>query len=382
MPLTTLPNEILYHITSYLDDGAPSLKVLRREPIITLTYSKETPLKNLSSTCLFFRSLMLPLLFKFTRIPLDLSFEWDYGTGPLARDVELRRYLDFLTKNSLSSTVQGIVFYTEHAFDTTYRYANDNLQKKPHWLWYMTFSAISPSFITICAPPTTLGYLTGCKVDNKDSWAFDMPLHVLHLSRPSATECLLSAEHQDLLQIIPWTHCTINEGSSLRVYSTYEYYHKRMPSILRHVPKVIVDRGLSLRNMEYIAIFPPGKHSLYLLLLLCSSPDLERLRIQLAPHPADGILEDDFRVPKASLSDMWMEHRDFEKRVLSEMTRSVTRQESQIFNRPVCLSLSDSLGAYLEEFSEMQDDKSLAQWEKCSDGRFRTGNAMMVLERF
>ena len=385
MPLfTTLPYEILYHIISYLaDDDTPSLKVLHREPTLALTYSKETPLKTISATCSLFRALTLPLLFKFTRVHLGpLSLLWSsYGTGhgPDARTLEIKQFLDFLGKNSLSSGVHGMVFYTEHAFGLAYPGVdNENSEEEPHWLWRTILSVVSPRFITICAPPITLGRLIGCKVNTNDAWAFDMPLHILHLSRPSTANCPINKECQDLFTIMPWTRCTLNEGSSCSVYNTYEYYHKRSPSILEKVPNlVLAERRLGLQSLEYIAIFPPAKHAYFLFPLIASCPYLEHLSIQLAPHPADGILEDDRRIHKASLSDMWMEHKDFETQFLSVMTRGA----AAVFKQPLCLALSDSTATYLRKLLELYDNNSLNRWEESSDGRIRMKDGLLVLNK-
>ena len=381
MNLVSLPNEILYQILSDLDDGAPSLKRLRREPTLTLTSSENTPLKNLSVTSSFFRSLILPILFRFTRIYMNGIFI-DYQDGlHVARSPDTERCLAFLKKNSLSPVVQGVVFYTECDFEMKYSdIGAEDLAKRSavNGLWRTALSAISPSFITICAPPTTLGRLTQCPVQMKDSWAFDMPLQILHLSRSSAAKWPFTIRYQDLFCIIPWTHCTLNEGSSLNVYSTYEYHIKTMPSILDCTGRLRAQCP-TLQSLDYIAIFPPARQSWPLRSFIRRSRVLRRLGIQLTPHPADRILENDQRVQKALLSDMWMEHVDFYVKLLAWMPCENSRVDSQesmfwaettidpLLIQKIYFKSFDLNPVHLREHLGGDQVSCLNQWEECND---------------
>ncbi|MCJ1239020.1 hypothetical protein MMC14_007013 [Varicellaria rhodocarpa] len=381
MNLISLPNEILYQILSELDDGAPSLKRLRREPTLALTSSESTPLKDLSITCSFFRSLLLPILFRFTRIYMNGIFVDNQDGLHVARSPDTEQCLTFLKKNSLSSVVQGVVFYTERDFEMKYSdIGAEHLakQRAVNGLWRMALSAISPSFITICAPPTTLGRLTRCPVQMKDSWAFNMPLQILHLSRSSAAKWPLTIEYRDLFHIIPWTHCTLNEGSSLNVYSTYEYHIKTMPSILDCTGRLRAQCP-TLQSLDYIAIFPPARQSLALRSFIMRSPAFRRLGIQLTPHSADRILENDQRVQEALLSDMWMEHVDFYAKLLTWIPRKNFRVDSQssiflaettvdpLLIRKIYFKSFDLNPVQLREHLEGDHVSCLNQWEECND---------------
>lgn len=66
-----LPEELLLHILTYLDTAPPSETKLRQEPTLQLTVSDNRTIKNVSCVSKQWRRLVLPLLFKHTRLRLD-----------------------------------------------------------------------------------------------------------------------------------------------------------------------------------------------------------------------------------------------------------------------------------------------------------------------
>ncbi|TKA59970.1 hypothetical protein B0A55_13507, partial [Friedmanniomyces simplex] len=70
-PIARLPEEILLHILTYLDNEPPSLLNLREEPSLQLLSSDVQPLKHTASVSRQWRRLVLPLLFKYARLHLD-----------------------------------------------------------------------------------------------------------------------------------------------------------------------------------------------------------------------------------------------------------------------------------------------------------------------
>lgn len=66
-----LPEELLLHILTYLEVPAPSERKLRQEPNLLLTVSEDHTLKDGSLVSKRWRRLVLPLLFKHTRLRLD-----------------------------------------------------------------------------------------------------------------------------------------------------------------------------------------------------------------------------------------------------------------------------------------------------------------------
>lgn len=101
----------------------------------------------------------------------------------------------------------------------------------------------------------------------------------------------------------------LNEGSSVKVYATYEYFNHVPPSIL----PALLDSGdesmqyllrNSLRSLSYVAIFPLATHINDV--LIPRVPALEKFYIQIVPR-APSFAEDDYRHPAMDISDLWME---------------------------------------------------------------------------
>ncbi|KAH7113827.1 hypothetical protein B0J11DRAFT_140739 [Dendryphion nanum] len=74
--LLSLPNELLLLIASYLSPTSPSTLTFAHEPSPNLTSSPSAPLKALSLVSHRLRSLLLPLLFSYARIPLSPDPQW------------------------------------------------------------------------------------------------------------------------------------------------------------------------------------------------------------------------------------------------------------------------------------------------------------------
>ncbi len=72
--------------------------------------------------------------------------------------------------------------------------------------------------------------------------------------------------HATCSKMRPWTALLLNEGSSTRVYQTYEFFHKRPPSILgallgsEEFPNDIPLLPLTIKSLGYVAIFPLSSH--------------------------------------------------------------------------------------------------------------------------
>ncbi|KAK4539771.1 hypothetical protein LTR36_010359 [Oleoguttula mirabilis] len=74
-----LPEELLIHILTYLDTPPPSERKLRQEPSLRLTVSDEHAFKDVSCVSKRWRRLVLPLLFKHTRLRLDETPRTDWA---------------------------------------------------------------------------------------------------------------------------------------------------------------------------------------------------------------------------------------------------------------------------------------------------------------
>lgn len=122
-----------------------------------------------------------------------------------------------------------------------------------------------------------------------------------------------------LLNLLPWTHIGLNEGSFLKAYGTYEFFERGPPSLVYSIGQTLTTRKQrriwpeiaapterfpsSLRSFTYTGIFPFSNHADFRIIL----PYLEELDVQFAPDPQSGILDDKERTGKAELQDCWQE---------------------------------------------------------------------------
>ncbi|KAF2190232.1 hypothetical protein K469DRAFT_682357 [Zopfia rhizophila CBS 207.26] len=74
--MESLPNELLIQITSHLDRKPPSITKFAHEPSSQLTCSDATPFKSLSQVSWRWRKVVLPSLFRYSRIELDKDPQW------------------------------------------------------------------------------------------------------------------------------------------------------------------------------------------------------------------------------------------------------------------------------------------------------------------
>lgn len=180
-----------------------------------------------------------------------------------------------------------------------------------------------------------------------------------------------------LLHLRPWTDISLNEGSFLKAYGTYEYFERGPPSLvysikqcfdpLSHQDKAKFGvRALpALRKFTYTAIFPFANHADFADIV----PYLEELDLQFAPDPQSGILDDKTRVGKAELQDCWQElisaYHDL------AVTMSTFRMSEQAFpwlKRFVCQD--SQIPALREELDEMFTPLCLPVWVNWRHGEF------------
>ncbi|MCJ1413521.1 hypothetical protein MMC19_007627 [Ptychographa xylographoides] len=376
-----LPNEVLHIIIFHLDIGPLSTSRLHQEPSASFTSIEGRPLKNFSQTCKRYRSLIFESLFQFCKVRLvDSTFEvlcdeQNSFQSPCYQVVQ--DFLSFVVENKLSQNVKSLLFFTEHDLGSRVPGltpsplpAENKLELGQ--LWPSVFSVVRPDIITICAPPSTLAFLTSCGIYVGNAWAFSTPLHILQLrvrsdlSRDIPTSSLSASK---LFSSLPWTHCTLNEGSALQVYNTYEYHSMVQPSILNGrlrddssaTPRLLT----ALRSFDYIAIFPLYGQVVKMLSYLFVLPKLQRVAVQLAPQKENKILEDQSRVLRSLYSDLWME---FENTYFLIATNIVQAETESSVNEFVCLDyqqegLWESLGNGGAIMSE--------HWQIISDGHWK-----------
>lgn len=222
-----------------------------------------------------------------------------------------------------------------------------------NWLWKLIFDVVDPLRFTIIASPCVLASLLARMLFLGDAWSFDQSHHVLSLSReddsrrprrirernedappdttrlqplssprPSSSASSNSSSLArpakripcDLLTLPasspahPWTALLLNEGSSTRVYKTYEYFHKRPPSILgallgvEEFPNDLALLPPTITDLSYVGIFPLASHFHTLVQHL---PPLRRLFVQLVPQ--NDILQDRKEMEHLDMDDLWLE---------------------------------------------------------------------------
>lgn len=234
-----------------------------------------------------------------------------------------------------------------------------------NWLWEILFEAMDPKRFTVIALPRMLASLLSRMLFLGDAWSFRDQCHILSLDRrtpeslerwnpdkprerseggsadgdeepqasspeesTSAPESSASASSSSkqpaqssrhcgdagkavktiLFTIRPWTSILLNEGSSTRVYKTYEFFLKRPPSILGSLlgceesPNNVPLIPPSVRSFSYIAIFPLSAHFNSLVSHL---PRVDNLYLQLVPR--NDILDNKEEMAHIQTGDLWME---------------------------------------------------------------------------
>lgn len=287
--LADLPNELFDHVLDFLDRQCPSKLKWHQRPDLNLTRSADRDLKNLSLVSKSIRALTLKRLF--AHICLDPN--------------ESPAFLDVVDQHSLAPHIQSIVArMTEPC----------RLVLHPLW-WARLLNAIPAISFTILCPPYVFAEFASTSIVDVDSWAFNMPFHVIRFrqSKFAATQHTSFNDDHDLFCARPWTEFSINEGSCLKVYSQYEYFLRRTPSLMNAVllnPSPGLGIMLSkLETFTYTAIFPFYNHVDDVLKNIRKMSNLKYLRLRLCPDPGSSVIDDELADSKGhiDISDAWME---------------------------------------------------------------------------
>ncbi|ORY68898.1 uncharacterized protein BCR38DRAFT_424634 [Pseudomassariella vexata] len=358
----SLPPEILSHVFGFLAGAAPS-EALHGQPSDDMLAAniRTQNLKAISLVSRQWRSIVLPQLYRNIVWRPEVSSLSNLSLQPVA-------LLRFILDNALASYVS--------TFTMLVTFAEDEIDARqiPHqirpadleWLWDRLFSVIDPLRFTVIAPPTTLAALLNRMLFLDDAWSFNIPYHVLSLARPARTstpgrsaETLTIHSHPAELKVSssspssagppsstsapsapscktpepappcalfnlrPWTSILLNEGSSTRVYSSYEFFLRSPPSILSALlgfgeypnnapllPGTIVD-------FNYIAIFPLSSH---FYTLISNLPKVDRLFVQLTPRPGNQLLQDRTAMKNVDMADLWMERNTSYSYLIGQLT--------------------------------------------------------------
>ncbi|POS72618.1 F-box domain-containing protein [Diaporthe helianthi] len=227
-----------------------------------------------------------------------------------------------------------------------------------NWLWNLIFDLIDPLRFTIIASPRSLASLLARMLFLGDAWSFYQSHHVLSLSRnskPAASpneELGVASVQQEtglsasiaprvtgqssstsapvppqarripcfLFTVRPWDALLLNEGSSTRVYKTYEYYHRRPPSMLGALlgaEEFPNDEPLipsTIRDLSYVGIFPLSTH---FNTLVQNLPRIDRLFVQLVPR--NDILKDKKEMEHLDMDDLWAERNTSYSKIMPKL---------------------------------------------------------------
>ncbi|RYP45850.1 hypothetical protein DL768_007846 [Monosporascus sp. mg162] len=366
-----MPPEVMLHIFDFVAGAAPSVESLHEQPTATLL-DEESGSQNLKRASLVsraWRSLTLPLLFRHVLWRPRVTSLSAFTLNPIP-------LLRFLEENGLAANhyhrsgvvggggVETFTLVVDFAADGWG--AGDDAHPHAHrhsrtgiggprirsvdleWLWDQLFSVVDPLRFTILAPPTTLAAFLSRTLFLDDAWAFDMPYHILSLSRTRKGEAVLS-KHQSmkgplsdpslssaaaakndggepsssqtqaagpsrystsprrpsrrkkqappspLFTIRPWTELLLNEGSSTRAYKTYEFFLRRPPSLLGALLGCEEESRndgnappplipQTVSDLSYVAVFPLSSH-VEATLAPHLPPHVVHLFVRLTPTP-------------------------------------------------------------------------------------------------
>lgn len=175
-----------------------------------------------------------------------------------------------------------------------------------------------------------------------------------------------------------WTSISLNEGSFLQAYGTYEYFERGPPSLVPSIAMEVEETSIlarvgqadhlsfgSIRSFTYTAIFPFSNHLDFLGLLR----QLETLDLQFAPDPQSGILDDRERTGKAELQDCWQELISAYHDVATTIsTFRMTREEFPNLKTFICRDMS--IPALKDDLDHIFTPLCLPVWAEYEAGVF------------
>ncbi|TLS20945.1 uncharacterized protein PpBr36_10673 [Pyricularia pennisetigena] len=424
--LSELPNELLSHILGFLDSRPLSESRLHD---VTPPYGKHgrvdsAALKSCSLVNRRWRAAVLPLLFRHVQWPV--AREVLLGLEDDGDPVASIPTLDFIRSHNLQYHVRTFSMLVEDnvASNAGFRDAAESPQGQTHgsgsdstewttynqdynWFWDAVFELVNPLRFTIVTTPQMLALLFARSIYVGDSWSFGPQLHVLSLSRESrrakagssgeytalssgstnptpepasgpypTTSPKTTLKHIPctLFTARPWTKLLLNEGPSVRVYSSYEFFLKRPPSILGALlgcERYPNDQPLippSVSDLSYVAAFPLSTH---VGTLVRNLPVLERLFVQLVPREGrHDVLGDPVLMRNVDPSDLWTERNSAYQLFIGAILRGLW---SENWNSLRVFESGDSADQEAWELASQYVEMSGSDWRVAGEGIFVKG---------
>ncbi|CAF9903298.1 MAG: hypothetical protein HETSPECPRED_000201 [Heterodermia speciosa] len=303
--LLDLPPEIIGNIVSHVSDDQELLwNSWHEEPSTGLIDLYQQTYQTLSRTCHYLRGVALSRLSNVATVLFKSRH--DYQEARVQSTLQALEAAKRSSGSDKVSVINVIVCFLEPEPPLDTKSLPEGFIQK---LCYRLVHEIKPKYLTIIFPSQLFPFLSSSgqhdMISPHDGWAFDMPLHVVHLS---CQQSYAQSEAESLWDQ-PWSMVTLNEGSFLKAYSTYDFHTKRNPSIFldtRFCKNVIKNMwSVTVREFEYVAIFPLTVHLKRILQQLGLLTNLRTLSTRLAPHENSSILLDMAKVRKAQFRDLW-----------------------------------------------------------------------------
>lgn len=185
-PVSTLPNEILSHVLSFLDAPRDLSEGLMDEPCFELTDSKIGNLKAAACVSKQWRQAAFPMLFKHPHFVVT-----EPKDTPRSLDDQIKPFLDFAEINSLRSIIESFVLIVKDA-KVHAKGQLPGLKSADGFssFWLMIFDLLDPPDLLIIAPLEALAKLAACyNIEQEDAWNFDCPCRKsLHLTKSHFVE--------------------------------------------------------------------------------------------------------------------------------------------------------------------------------------------------
>ncbi|KAL6719997.1 hypothetical protein ACLMJK_001918 [Lecanora helva] len=205
-----------------------------------------------------------------------------------------------------------------------------------------------------------------------------MPFQILHLARDYNTRtsagcqqpATLKSQDRGIFHLRPWSRMTFNEGSSIQVYSTYEYFHKRTPSLMRERdPEFMTKFDYSfhmLTSFTYIAIFPINQ-TFEKWSFLVKLPNLQHLQTQLTPSATNHVLDHPSALGTCQRSDLWTELKNAYLSLTEILTSGTYLQRSRLKELTI---LDHHNTGFRELFPNGWMEQELLNWHREGQGRY------------